>query len=275
VAGKYQETEAASVCNDCARGKFSEVAAMVCVDCVAGKYANGTGKASDCDDCETGKYSNKVGATTCLYCGSGKYLEPGIEIAEIVPCFPCPVGFSCAGGGQDIVMCPTALSTGWSYCPEDPQLQISREELQISREELQTLRKMNKVLSKIANSTSAMQKCAAEGSDWNYTSSVTWAPRSSDVPAWNQLQHKHCQPIFTSWPELRQQIKGGGLQAKIGGLGQLLIPGEYEVWICVFDDACALGGDWYFCYVHEETTEKFVPWDQHFNLRLFQPRKVP
>jgi len=58
-------------------------------------------------------------------------------------------------------------------------------------------------------------------------------------------------------------------------LGKLLIPGEFEVWTCVFDDPCALGGDWYFCYVFKETSKEFVPWDQHFNLNIFQPRKTP
>ena len=118
-----------------------------------------------------------------------------------------------------------------------------------------------------------MQKCAVEGSDWNYQSSVTWAPSSSVVPAWNQSQHKLCQPIFDSWQELDQKIKTGAVNVKMGGLGKLLVPDRYEVWICVFDDACALGGDWYFCYVLDETSKKFVPWDQNFNLNLFQPRK--
>ena len=44
----------------------------------------------------------------------------------------------------------------------------------------------------------------------------------------------------------------------------------YAAWICVRDDICSLGGDWYFCYVFEESIEKFVPWDQHFNLKLFE-----
>ena len=107
VAGKYQETEAASDCDDCASGKFSEVvASTLCVHCVAGKYAIGMGnkKSSDCEDCETGKYSDVVGATTidtCLYCGSGKYLDAGIRVG---PCFPCPIGFSCPAGGGDKVI---------------------------------------------------------------------------------------------------------------------------------------------------------------------------
>ena len=60
------------------------------------------------------------------------------------------------------------------------------------------------------------------------------------------------------------------VQARTGGLGNLLILNEYESWICVLNDLCSLGGDFYFCYVFQETTGKFVAWDQHYNLNLFQ-----
>jgi len=50
---------------------------------------------------------------------------------------------------------------------------------------------------------------------------------------------------------------------EMGGLGQYLIEGKFESWTCVFDDAYALGGDYYFCYVFQETTMKFIPSEQH------------
>ena len=126
----------------------------------------------------------------------------------------------------------------------------------------------------LANNNSQTQKRADKGNDWDHTSSPTWTPSSSDVPPWNQSQYKRCQPAFTSWQEMRRQISDRSVQVKTGGLGALLIPGEYESWVCVYEDACALGGDWYFCYVFQESTQKFVTWDQHFNLNLSQPRKL-
>ena len=42
--------------------------------------------------------------------------------------------------------------------------------------------------------------------------------------------------------------------------------------MCVRDDACALGGDYFFCYVFDEDTNLFVPWDQNFNLNLFRAK---
>ena len=49
-----------------------------------------------------------------------------------------------------------------------------------------------------------------------------------------------------------------------------MVPGEYEAWVCVLNDLCSLGGDFFFCYVFQETTESFVAWDQHYRLHLFQ-----
>ena len=73
---------------------------------------------------------------------------------------------------------------------------------------------------------------------------------------------------------MHSQYKAGSLKVRMGGLGDLLIVNEYESWICVFDDPCSLGGDYFFCYVFQETSERFVPWDQHYNLKLFRPRKL-
>ena len=130
-------------------------------------------------------------------------------------------------------------------------------------------------LSNLVVNNSQAHKCAEKvNDDWDHTSSPTWVPGSSDVPRWNQTQYKRCQPVFASWQEMRHQIKAGSVKVKIGGLGKLIIPSEYESWMCVHDDACSLGGDWYFCYVFEESIKKFVPWDQHFNLELFQSRKL-
>lgn len=105
---------------------------------------------------------------------------------------------------------------------------------------------------------------------WDYHSSPTFTTRSEGIPPWNQSQYKYCQPLFDSWRDMRQEMKTGSLRVFKGGLGGLLVEGEYEVWVCAHKDPCALGGDFFFCYVFQEKTHEFVPWDQHYNLHLFQ-----
>jgi len=137
--------------------------------------------------------------------------------------------------------------------------------------------KMSKTLSMLKSNITEMKQCACAGgspssptTSWDHMKSPTWTPSSNDIPAWNQSQYKHCQPVFNSWQDLRKGFQAGSLMARTGGLGNLLILNEYESWICVLNDLCSLGGDFYFCYVFQETTGKFVAWDQHYNLNLFQ-----
>ena len=147
------------------------------------------------------------------------------------------------------------------------------------------LAKMSRALSALKTNVSEIKRCACDNtsfslpsrststvSSWDYKSSPTWAASSSRIPSWNQTQHKHCQPIFASWQDLRAQFKSG-LLARTGGLGKLMIPYVYETWVCVVNDLCSLGGDQFFCYVFDERMERFVPWDQHFKLQLFEPPK--
>ena len=60
------------------------------------------------------------------------------------------------------------------------------------------------------------------------------------------------------------------VQARTGGLGNLIIANVYESWVCALNDLCSLGGDFFFCYVFHEKAQKFVSWDQHYKLHLFQ-----
>ena len=145
------------------------------------------------------------------------------------------------------------------------------------------LDKVSKVLKK---SVSALnQSCAAgtmrtngdDGSstrsstqEWYPSMSPTWLPDTSSVPPWNQLQYKSCQPLFDSWADMRRRLDEGSLVIKTGGLGKLMVLKEYESWVCVRDDACALGGDDFFCYVFNEATKLIVPWDQNSKLKLFR-----
>ena len=106
---------------------------------------------------------------------------------------------------------------------------------------------------------------------WDSSLSATQLPNTTDIPAWNQQQYKHCHPSVSSWPDALQDKS---LIMKTGGLGNLMVEGKYEIWVCLLKDPCALGGDFFFCYVIDESTKMFVPWDQHSTLKLFQPQDL-
>jgi len=111
---------------------------------------------------------------------------------------------------------------------------------------------------------------------WEYSSSPTWIPNTTHTPPWNQEQYKHCKPVVASWLDVgeRPLFQNGALVIKTGGLGKLLVENKYEIWSCFLNDACALGGDYFFCYVVNQTTNTFEPWDQHSKLKLFQPQEL-
>ena len=98
-----------------------------------------------------------------------------------------------------------------------------------------------------ANATKTKRACEGNGGvgsstpTWNYQSSPTFTTRPEGIPPWNQSQYKYCQPLFDSWRDMRRQIKAGSLRVFTGGLGGLMVEGEYEVWVCAHKDPCALG----------------------------------
>ena len=80
--------------------------------------------------------------------------------------------------------------------------------------------------------------------------------------------------IRMSWQQIGQNLK---LQKEsktmkpdlvTGGLGRLMIPDLFEVWICSRHDLCAPGGDDFMCYVFDEKRSIFVPWGKNSELHL-------
>ena len=83
TAGTYS-LAGASVCTNCAAGKFSDAvgatASDTCSECAAGKFSavEGATASDTCSDCGAGKFSDAVGASvasTCADCEAGKYSE--------------------------------------------------------------------------------------------------------------------------------------------------------------------------------------------------------
>ncbi len=142
----------------------------------------------------------------------------------------------------------------------------------VSKELSKTLSSFNQSCATGTMQTTDDAGCYPSTPVWDPSMSPTWLPDTSSVPPWNQLQYKSCQPLFDSWADMRRRLDEGSLVIKTGGLSKLMVPEEYESWVCVHDDACALGGDDFFCYVFNEATSLFVPWDQNSKLKLFSSK---
>ena len=95
---------------------------------------------------------------------------------------------------------------------------------------------------------------------------------------WGSPEFAHCELNFT-FRELRNRYKESRPpNFKTGGLGPLMQPGRYEVWLCVEDHYCSIHPtDKFFCWVLDETKVKsvgevapdqWVPWNHHAHLQL-------
>jgi hypothetical protein len=89
AAGKFLGSEAktsATDCGNCVAGKYSSAGAAVCTDCAAGKFFGSPEQTSDvCTNCAAGKYSTTTGASvvsTCLDCAAGKY-QPSAGVKSV------------------------------------------------------------------------------------------------------------------------------------------------------------------------------------------------
>ena len=80
----------------------------------------------------------------------------------------------------------------------------------------------------------------------------------------------HC--VFdTTWEDVRK-LKG---VLETGGLGDLLVADEWEVWVCGAQLPCALEQSDWACFTYNELHGVFVPWGYNRQLRLVGkcPRK--
>jgi len=74
VAGTHTNVaDSATVCIDCAVGKFSPHTQRDCTDCAAGKFAEETGTGDDCPSCPGGFYADSAGLSVCDACAAGAY----------------------------------------------------------------------------------------------------------------------------------------------------------------------------------------------------------
>ena len=70
-----------------------------------------------------------------------------------------------------------------------------------------------------------------------------------------------------TWAEVRDGVGKGVMQT--GGLGKMMIDGEWEVWMCGSQLPCALAKNDWVCFTYNEIHGQFVPWGYNRRLRLF------
>ncbi len=71
------------------------------------------------------------------------------------------------------------------------------------------------------------------------------------------------------WPQISEQLRSNRAWAAYGGLGKLMEAGRFETWLCVREHECCISGEVpHFCFVYDEQTKAFVPWDAAVNLGL-------
>jgi len=73
----------------------------------------------------------------------------------------------------------------------------------------------------------------------------------------------HCT-LDKSWMDVKQNRH----IFRIGGLGRLMRPDEWKVWVCGAELPCALGTGDSICFTYNEIHEVFVPWGYNRDLRI-------
>jgi hypothetical protein len=109
AAGKFfgLPAQTSDVCTNCVAGTYSAAGASVCTNCAAGKFFGLPAQTSDvCTSCVAGTYA-AAGASVCTVCGAGKYSSAGASI-----CTDCPAGtYSAASGAIAISTCSPCLDS--------------------------------------------------------------------------------------------------------------------------------------------------------------------
>ncbi|EKX49158.1 hypothetical protein GUITHDRAFT_136318 [Guillardia theta CCMP2712] len=93
-----------------------------------------------------------------------------------------------------------------------------------------------------------------------YYDSVEYNPVSTPSKAYWFLRpvYVNCQMNHT-WDDVIHGQLAKNQTFKSGGLGKLMTRGEFEVWVCSYQDECAKPRN-PFCYVFNEQQKLFIPW---------------
>jgi hypothetical protein len=86
-------------------------------------------------------------------------------------------------------------------------------------------------------------------------------------PLWGTTNPFTPCSLRLSWSQIAVLQRSNPDDIRTGGLGQLMVPGRYEVWLCQFSHWCANGTD-PMCFVFSEVQKDFVPWGLNSQVQL-------
>jgi hypothetical protein len=102
--------------------------------------------------------------------------------------------------------------------------------------------------------------------DENEETVVPTPPDIEDTLMEAAQKYPNCQCTL-SWQEIRRSNP----RTRTGGLGEFLVEGKYEVWVCLQDNVCSTLEDW-FCYVFNEQTFIFEAWGLNSELKVVKSK---
>jgi len=181
-----------------------------------------------------GKYKINPGSVACTDCEAGKYkADPGVSTA----CDNCEAGKYKAAAG---------VNTACDHCEAGKYKTV-------------------------AGVNTACDNCVAgKHSGLGATTCVDGIPPPDIEDDLMQAAKKYPTCNCTrSWREIRHSKPN----MRTGGLGELMVPDKYEVWMCLQDNMCSSPEDW-FCYVFNEHTLKFEAWGFNSDVKVVKSAAI-
>jgi hypothetical protein len=250
--------------DECEAGKYKAVAGVntACNHCEAGKYKAVAGVNTACDICEAGKHkSSSYLNIACDWCVAGTYkATSGVN----VECDVCEAGsYSSSVGASLCVKCPSnSISERGSTASTECMCNAG-----YFREDPSSPACSVCAAGKFMASIGALTCTYCEKGKYSGVGATTCVdglppPDIEDELMQAAKMYPTCN-CTRSWREIRQSKPN----TRTGGLGELMVPDKYEVWMCLQDNMCSTPADW-FCYVFNEQTLKFEAWGFNSDVKV-------
>ncbi len=92
--------------------------------------------------------------------------------------------------------------------------------------------------------------------------------------SWGLIPEYSSCTLQDTWPQITEKLRVDPQCMTTGGLGRLMERGHFEIWVCERDNECSTpdldGLVVPFCFVYNEVSQVFVPWDNAAHLGLSQ-----
>jgi len=301
--GTYISTN--GTCITCAPGTFSPVNNTVeCLQCDLGKYSTVAGAMSidTCQSCPPGKFGAQRGQTTCLSCDYDNWIIRNF-LQDIKPkhaSYTSNCNWVCNAGfhqESNFSILNGTLHDTWrgpwgSRC-NDPYLTVDSCEWMGWAEENMIFETVSSVAYK-GNMSSVFDSCCQcariglqHGKITRSFCNTTSIERRScvrdagkpkrDLEKLTNANLSACS-LDESWFVSKFELGQGDFKNRFrtGGLGKIMVPDQFEVWVCDRFDACVPSGKVdMMCYTFNEQSHNFVPLDLNSEVVFVKPQNVP